>query len=154
MKNLEKTDYQILLFVASKNNTTLSAIKKAFSENTSAPEDRLKVLAEHKLIIIHTEYVPYKGKSKNVMGDFEPNGQISIKAQVIKFNTIAIKTNLSIDFTLTCTSFTTPSSFAISCMVFFLAMYSSASSLLIIPITSPSTSFSFVLVSTISKQII
>ncbi len=78
MKNLEKTDYQILLFVASKNNTTLSAIKKAFSENTSAPEDRLKVLAEHKLIIIHTEYVPYKGKSKNVMGDFEPNGQISI----------------------------------------------------------------------------
>lgn len=78
MKNLEKTDYQILLFVASKNNTTLSAIKNAFSENTSAPEDRLKVLAEHKLIIIHTEYVPYKGKSKNVMGDFEPNGQISI----------------------------------------------------------------------------
>ena len=78
MKNLEKTDYQILLFVASKNNTTLSVIKKAFSENTSAPEDRLKVLAEHKLIIIHTEYVPYKGKSKNVMGDFEPNGQISI----------------------------------------------------------------------------
>lgn len=78
MKNLEKTDYQILLFVASKNNTTLSAIKKAFSENTSAPEDRLKVLAEHKLIIIHTEYVPYKGKNKNVMGDFEPNGQISI----------------------------------------------------------------------------
>lgn len=78
MKNLEKTDYQILLFVASKNNTTLSAIKNAFSENTSTPEDRLKVLAEHKLIIIHTEYVPYKGKSKNVMGDFEPNGQISI----------------------------------------------------------------------------
>lgn len=78
MKNLEKTDYQILLFVASKNNTTLSAVKKAFSENTSAPEDRLKVLAEHKLIVIHTEYVPYKGKSKNVMGDFEPNGQISI----------------------------------------------------------------------------
>ena len=78
MKNLEKTDYQILLFVASKNNTTLSAIKKAFSENTSAPEDRLKVLAEHKLIIIHTEYVSYKGKSKNVIGDFEPNGKISI----------------------------------------------------------------------------
>ena len=78
MNKLEKLDYQILLFVASKNNTTLSAIKKAFSENTSAPEDRLKVLAEHKLIIIHTEYVPYKGKSKNVMGDFEPNGQISI----------------------------------------------------------------------------
>ena len=78
MKNLEKLDYQILIFVASKNNTTLSAIKKAFSENTSAPEDRLKVLAEHKLIIIHTEYVPYKGKSKNVMGDFEPNGKISI----------------------------------------------------------------------------
>lgn len=78
MKNLEKLDYQILIFVASKKDTTLSAISKAFSAKTSEPESRLKVLADHELIIIHTEYVSYKGKSKNVIGDFEPNGKISI----------------------------------------------------------------------------
>lgn len=78
MKELEKLDYQILGFIASKKKTTLSAVKKAFSAKTAEPESRLEVLAEHEFITIHTEYVPYKGKSKNVMGDFEPNGKISI----------------------------------------------------------------------------
>lgn len=91
MLSLTSCSILLILFALSSTailpySSSVSTRLTAFSVKTSEPENLLKVLAEHKLIVIHTKYVSYK--SKNAMAIPSQTETVPLQKQALLFQKI------------------------------------------------------------------